>query len=106
VCSSDLICEAIGGEFKDYEISPDDFGFKKASEKDLLGGDINENVRIALDILNGGKGPKRDIVLLNSGCAIYAADKAGSIAEGIKLAEDSIDSGKALKKLNMLKEYS
>ncbi|MBM3243261.1 MAG: anthranilate phosphoribosyltransferase [Candidatus Omnitrophica bacterium] len=101
-----FISEAVGGEFKDYEIVPQDFGFKGSSLKDLLGGDIKENVNIALGVLNGIKGPKRDIVLLNAGCAIYAADKAKSIKEGISLAEESIDSKAALNKLQMLKEYA
>ncbi|MBN2831269.1 MAG: anthranilate phosphoribosyltransferase [Candidatus Omnitrophica bacterium] len=101
-----FICEALGGKFKDYEISPEEFGFKRVPKEDLLGGNIEENVGIALGVLSGEKGPKRDIVLLNSGCAIYAADKAESIVEGVKLAEDSIDSGKALEKLSMLKRYS
>ena len=101
-----FISEAFMGKLKDYEISPEEFGFSRASLEDLLGRDIDENVRIALSILNGEKGPKRDIVLLNSGCAIYAADKARSIEEGIMLAKDSIDSKAALKKLNMLKEFS
>jgi len=103
---STFISEAFSGQFKDYEICPEDFGFKRASAEEFLGGDIRENVRILLEVLSGAKGPKRDIVLLNSGCAIYASDKAESIAEGIKLAMLSIDSGAALKKLEMLKEYS
>ena len=101
-----LISEAFSGGFKNYEISPEEFGFKRASKEDLLGADIKENVGIALSVLNGRKGPQRDIVLLNSGCAIYAADKAKSIEEGVKLAAHSIDSGSALKKLEILKEYS
>jgi anthranilate phosphoribosyltransferase len=74
--------------------------------KDLAGGDIEENKRIVLDVLNGENGPKRDIVLLNAGCAIYAANSAGSIKEGIRLAAQSIDSGMAFKKLELLREYS
>lgn len=101
-----FISEAVRGSFKDYEISPEQFGIPRASADALLGADINENVRIALGILNGEEGPKRDIVLLNSGCAIYAADKASSIEEGIMLARDSIDSKAALRKLNMLKEFA
>lgn len=100
-----FISEAAAGNFKEYEISPEQFGFPRASAEDLVGRDINENIRIALSVLNGEKGPKRDIVLLNSGCAIYAADKAKSIEEGIVLAKNSIDSKAALKKLNMLKEF-
>jgi len=103
---STIVSEADRGRFSDYEISPEEYGLKRASPQDLLGGTIEDNVRIAMDVLHGAPGPKRDIVLLNSGCAIYAANKAGSILEGIRLAEESIDSGRALEKLNLLKEYS
>ena len=101
-----IVAESFGQKFKDYELIPEDFGFKRASLGDLSGGDIQENVRIVMDILSGKKGFKRDIVLLNSGCAIYASDKAKSIEEGIKLAKESIDSGAAFKKLKLLKERS
>lgn len=101
-----VVSEACRGDFKDYEIAPEDFGFKRVALPELLGGSIDENVKIALDILSAKPGPKRDIVLINSGCAIYAADKASSIKEGIRLAAESIDSGHAMQKLELLKEYS
>ncbi|MDD5409257.1 MAG: anthranilate phosphoribosyltransferase [Candidatus Omnitrophica bacterium] len=100
-----FVSEANKGVFRDYEISPQDFGMARAKPDDLAGGSIGENVKIFQDVLGGKKGQARDIVLLNSGCAIYAADKAESIAEGIKLAEKSIDSKAALRKLELLKEY-
>ncbi len=101
-----FVAEVKNGLLKDYQITPEDFGLKRAKFDDLLGGSIDENVKIVQEVLAGKKGSKRDIVLLNAGCAIYAADKADAIAEGIKLAEKSIDSGAALKKLELLKEYS
>lgn len=101
-----FISEARSGKLENYEISPEDFGFKRSSLEDLSGADAPSNARILLDLLNGKGGPKRDAVLLNAGAAIYAADKAGSIKEGIELARESIDSGKALKKLELLKEHS
>ena len=61
----------------------------------MEGGNSHDNAEIAKAVLQGEKGPKRDIVLLNAGCAIYTADKAKSIREGIELVKDSIDSGKA-----------
>ena len=100
-----FVAEIVDGQLKEYEITPEEFGFKRAKPDDLLGGSIMENVKIAQDLLMGKKGAARDIVLLNAGCAIYVADKAKTIAEGIKLAEKSIDSGAALKKLELLKEY-
>ena len=101
-----FISEATGQTLKDYEIAPEDLGIPSSKPADLAGGDVADNVRICRDILAGKKGAKRDIVLLNAGCAIYAADKAATIAEGIKLAAGSIDSGQASKKLELLKEYS
>lgn len=101
-----FICEAIGGVIKNYEITPEDFGLSRVRPQDLLGGSISENVKIAQDVLGGIKGSARDIVLLNAACAIYVADKTDSIAKGIKLAQKSVDSGEALKKLKLLKECS
>lgn len=100
------ITEVKDGLLKDYEISPEDFGFKRVSLSYLLGGSIQENVKITQDILAGKPGDRREIVLFNAGCAIYAADKAQTIAKGINLARESIDSGAALGKLKQLKEYS
>lgn len=101
-----FVTEVVGGFVKEYEIKPEDFGLKRANPDELLGGLVIENVKIAQNVLAGEKGARRDIVLLNAGCAIYAADKADTIAEGIRLAQRSIDSGAALKKLQLLKEYS
>ncbi len=100
------ISEVKNGEFFDYEIIPEDYGLKRARPEDLLGENPSENKHIALSILSGKKGSQRDIVLLNAACAIYAADKVASIEEGLKEAVMSIDSGKALQKLELLKEYS
>lgn len=101
-----FVTEVAGRVIKDYEIVPEDFGFKRASLNELLGGSIEENVKIAQDVLAGKSGSQREIVLFNAGCAIYAADKTDTIVKGIKLARESIDSGAALKKLELLKEYS
>ena len=98
------ISELKGGKVKTFEISPRDFGIKKAKPEELRGGDPAENAKITMDILSGEKGPAYDIVILNAGCAIYAADKASNIKEGIKSAEESIESGAALGKLQELKE--
>jgi anthranilate phosphoribosyltransferase len=101
-----LIREVREGEVKINEINPEDFGFKKPELNDLSGGTAQDNAKILLNILKGKIGPHRDIVLLNAGAAIYTADKAGSIKEGIAQAKESIDSKKALKKLELLKEFS
>jgi len=101
-----VVSEVNAGQFKDYEIAPEDYGFKRARLKDLMCDGLTQNVRIAKEVLGGKKGCHRDIVLLNAACAIYAANKASSIADGVELAVKSIDSGKALEKLELLKEYS
>jgi len=102
--SKTQISELKNGRVRTYVVSPRDFGIKRAAPGDLKGGDHSENAKIATDILSGEKGPKYDIVILNAGCAIYAADKASSIKEGVKLAQESIESGMALGKLQSLKE--
>ncbi|MCM8797407.1 MAG: anthranilate phosphoribosyltransferase [Candidatus Omnitrophica bacterium] len=100
------VSEVNNGRFSDYKIIPEDFGLKRARFADLLGGSLQDNLEIAMDLLKGKSGPKRDILLLNAGAAIYAADRTTSIKEGIALAAHSIDSGAALEKLQLLKEYS
>lgn len=101
-----FVSEVYKGKIKNFEITPEDFGFRKAELQDLKGGDVSDNVRILLDILKGKTGPHRDIVLLNAAAAIYTTDKAKSIKEGIELAKESIDSGRALEKLELLQRYS
>jgi anthranilate phosphoribosyltransferase len=93
-------------KINNFQVAPEDFGIRRANIGDLSGGDAALNAAILLDILNAKPGPKRDIVVLNAAAAIYAADKVKSIKEGIGLAEESIDSGQALKKLELLKEFS
>ncbi len=99
-------CETYKGNLNNYEINPEDFGFSKVELKDLKGGSVSDNVGIMLDILKGKPGAHRDVVVLNAAACVYVCDKAKSIKEGISLASESIDSGMALKKLELLKEYS
>ena len=101
-----FISEYNGREIISYDIDPEELGFSPASPEDLHGGDLADNLKICNDILNGGKGPQRDIVILNAAYALYAADKVKSITDGIWLASESIDSGKALHKLKQLKIFS
>jgi anthranilate phosphoribosyltransferase len=103
---STCVCEVLNGKVRCRNISPEDFGLKKARLNDLMGGNARENAAILMDVLSGRISPRRDIVILNAAAAIYAADKARSIKEGIKLAVQAIDSGMAMKKLELLKEYS
>ena len=100
-----FVCEYINGEFKTYEIKPEDYGFTRCKKEDLEGGTPQENAEIVRRILQGEQGPKTDIVLLNAGAAIHIA-KGCSIEEGIAIARDAIDSGKAYKQLEKFIELS
>jgi anthranilate phosphoribosyltransferase len=94
------ISELNDSEVRTYKIEPEDFGFKRAQITELSGGDAKYNARIVVDLLkNWEKGAKRDIVVLNAAAGIYVGGKAASIREGIELANESIDSGKAYEKL-------
>ena len=100
------VSELKEGKITVYEISPEDFGMEIASKEDLVGGDAKENAQITLSILNGEKGPKRNAVLLNSAAGLYIAGKVESLNEGVKLAEEMIDSGKALEQLEKFIEVT
>jgi anthranilate phosphoribosyltransferase len=100
------ISELKKGRVKTYYIQPGDFGIKKASMQDLQGGDPDQNSELALNILGGEKGPKRDIVVLNAAAAIVVGGKADGFKDGIRLAEESLDSGRAMKKLQDLVRVS
>lgn len=94
------VCEFNGGNYKTYEITPNDFGFTRCKKEDLVGGTPEENAQITRDILSGKEqGPKRNTVLMNAGAALYIGGKAQTIADGVKLAAELIDSGKALEAL-------
>ncbi len=96
------VTELIGRTITDRTIRCSEYGFREVGTGDIAGGDAKENARILMDVLSGEKGPHRDIVLLNSGAAIYTAGKTCSIREGITEAINAIDSGGAMEKLNAL----
>jgi anthranilate phosphoribosyltransferase len=100
------ICEIKDGWFKTTVITPEDFGFERCTKDDLKGGTPAENAQITKDILNGVKGHKRNAVLMNAGAALYIGGKAESMAEGVKLAAELIDSGKAAATLEKIIEVS
>ncbi len=100
------VTEIRRGKLETYEVQPAGLGLPKAAAADLTGGEPAENAAITRAILNGEKGPKRDIVLLNAAFAIMAGGKADTPQEGIAAAAESIDSGAALKKLNQLAQIS
>ncbi|WP_418877270.1 anthranilate phosphoribosyltransferase [Waltera sp.] len=89
------VCEIDNGTFKNYVITPEEFGMERCTKEDLVGGTPQENAEITRAILNGEKGPKRNAVLLNAAAALYVAGKADSMADGVKLAEKVIGTGLA-----------
>lgn len=94
------VCEIKDGKFQSYELTPEQFGYTRCQKEDLQGGTPLENAAITRAILKGEeKGAKRQAVCLNAGAALYIAGKAGTIEEGVRMAEELIDSGAALKKL-------
>lgn len=101
-----LVCEFHEGEYSTYTISPEDFGITRCQKEELVGGTPEENAAITISILKGEKGPKRNAVLLNAGAALYIAEKAATLAEGIELAGKLIDSGKSLETLEMFRKES
>ena len=96
------ICEIKDGWFKSSVITPEDFGLQRCRKEDLRGGTPEENAEITCSILRGEKGPRRDAVLMNAGASLYIGGKAGSMKDGIILAAQLIDSGKAAETLNRL----
>ena len=100
MCAPTSVCEIRDGKFTSYEITPEQFGYTRCSKEDLVGGTPAENAEITRAILKGEeRGPKRQAVCLNAGAALYIAGKAESMETGVRMAEELIDSGAALKKL-------
>jgi anthranilate phosphoribosyltransferase len=101
-----FVSEFNGVDVVSYDIDPEELGIARATHEDLAVVEIEDNVCIALEILKGDKGPRRDIVVINAAYALYTAQKVKTIADGLAAAQESIDSGKALAKLEQLKEFS
>ena len=108
ITTTDLtrITELDRGVIRSYDLDPLDFFDDFAAPEDLLGGDVKTNAAITRAILEGETGPRRDIVLLNAGAALVAADVADSIKAGIELAADALDTKKGLEKLEALADYT
>ena len=101
------VCEIKDGKFTSYVLTPEQFGYERCEKGVLTGGTPQENAQITLDIISGKElGAKRNAVCLNAGAAIYLAGKADSIEAGVRKAEQIIDEGLALKKLEQFKEES
>lgn len=102
LCGPTQVAELRDGEVQEYRIEPDALGLKRCRLEDLRGGSAADSAVVVRSILGGQKGAARDVVLLNSGAALYVSGYAASIAEGMRLAAESIDSGSARKKLEEL----
>jgi anthranilate phosphoribosyltransferase len=98
--SKTTVCEVNNGQVNSFFLDPHQFGFEFCKPEDLLGGDPAHNAEIARSILNGEKGPKRDIVLLNSAVCLYMTYNNITLRECVRLAANTIDSGKAMEQLN------
>ena len=102
-----FVCELNNGEYKKYHIKPEEFGLKRGKKEDIVGGTPEENAQITRDILSGKiTDTRRVTVLMNAGAAIYVGGKAETIADGVKMAADIIDSGEALRRLDKFVELS
>ncbi|MFZ5818208.1 MAG: anthranilate phosphoribosyltransferase [Bacillota bacterium] len=101
-----VISEMQDGFVQTYRVAPEDVGLSRAPREYIRGGTKEENARITEAVLGGESGPRRDVVLLNAAAALLAAGRVRSLKEGVALAEESIDSGAALRALNGLRELS
>jgi anthranilate phosphoribosyltransferase len=89
-----------------YEVDPEEFGMKRAALDDICGGDAAENATIIREVLSGQKSPRRDVVVLNTAAALVAARRVDRLQEGVPLAEKSIDSGAAARKLEAMVKFA
>jgi anthranilate phosphoribosyltransferase len=106
ICGPTRVSHLKNGEVTTSEMTPEEYGFKRAVIGDIIGGDAKENAKILRGVLSGEKGTKRNMVLLNTAAALVAAGRVDDFKEGISVAEKSIDSGKALERLERLIEFT
>ena len=106
LCAPTTVCEVKDGWIKTYVISPEDFGFSRCRREDLTGGSPTENAATTRNILGGEQGHKRNAVLMNAGAALYIGGKTAALKEGVALAAEIIDSGKATATLKKFIEMS
>jgi anthranilate phosphoribosyltransferase len=102
ITGTTFVSELRDGKVTEYQMIPEDFGMPRGRIDDIRGGDAKENAAIVTHVLKGEEGPKRDMILLNAGAAFYASAKVADMKEGIEMAKESIDSGKAFEKLQAL----
>ena len=100
------VWELRDGAVSDYQISAEDLGLERASLDALAGGSIEKNAETMTAVLSGASGPRRDVVVANAAGGILAGGKATDLREGVRMAQESIDSGNAMKRLEKLRELS
>ncbi|MFO7860087.1 MAG: anthranilate phosphoribosyltransferase [Desulfosalsimonas sp.] len=106
VCAPTRVCELNQGQISTYDISPETYFGRTAAPEEIAGGDPKQNAEITKSILSGEKGARRDIVVINAAAALVAAGRAESVENGVAMAENAIDSGAAMDKLNALIEFT
>lgn len=106
VSAPTTVCEIRDGQFNTYVITPEQFGFTRCDKSELVGGTPQENAEITKAVLDGEKSARRNAVVMNAGAAFYVAGKADTLEAGVRLAEELIDSGEAMAKLNDFIKYS
>jgi anthranilate phosphoribosyltransferase len=107
VSDATTVTEVNGENLKTYEIKPEDFGLNRYDKSEIVGGTPSENANITRGILSGEiTGAKRDIVLMNAGAVLYTYGITETLADGVKLAQETIDSGKALAKLDEFVKFT
>jgi anthranilate phosphoribosyltransferase len=106
ISAPSTVYDVADGSVREYEITPESVGLKTAPIKQIVGGSVEANLRMAQSVLGGDTGAPRDAILLNAGAGMVVAGLVESIAEGVKLAAETIDSGKAKAKLDQVREVS
>ncbi|MBS3906769.1 MAG: anthranilate phosphoribosyltransferase [Syntrophaceae bacterium] len=94
------------GRIGSYEVEPEDIGLERRTLEQIRGGGTQENANILLEILEGVQGPRREVVLLNTSAVFLAAERVSNLRDGMEMAEESIDSGRAMRKLKELIRFS
>jgi len=106
VCAPTRVTELKDGAVRTYDLTPEQLLGRQARREEIAGGEVAVNAAITRSILNGEKGPKRDITVVNAAAALIAAGAAGDFPQAIRLAESAIDEGKALEKLEALVRFT
>ncbi|MEJ2170128.1 MAG: anthranilate phosphoribosyltransferase [Desulfobacterales bacterium] len=106
ICGPTRVSHLKDNDVRTFHMTPEEFGFQRADCEDIVGGNARENADITRSIFNGDKGPKRDMVLLNASAAFVASGLCDNFSDGLEIAADSIDSGKARQKLDNLIEFT